>query len=70
MRTLENIAAAAESVCEAPLTSIHCRFQQLNISGTALRRILHKGFGIMPYKAQMFQELKPIDHSMRFRFAK
>ena len=29
--TPENIAAVAESVCEAPLTSIHRRSQQLNI---------------------------------------
>ena len=30
--TPENIAAVAESVCEAPSTSIHGRSQQLNIS--------------------------------------
>ena len=39
VRTLENIAAVAESVCEAPSTSIHCRSQQLNISETSLRWI-------------------------------
>ena len=38
----ENIAAVAESVCEASLTSIYRRSQQLNISETSLRRILHK----------------------------
>ena len=32
--TPDNIAAVAESVCEAPSTSIHCRPQQLNISET------------------------------------
>ena len=31
VRTPMNIAAVKESVCEAPLTSIHCRSQQLNI---------------------------------------
>ena len=31
VRTIENIAAVAESVCEAPSTSIHRRSQQLNI---------------------------------------
>ena len=31
VRTPENIAAVAESVCEAPSTSIHRRSQQLNI---------------------------------------
>ena len=46
VRTPENIAAVAESVCEAPSTSsIHRRSQQLNISETSLRRILHKDLG-------------------------
>ena len=70
VRTPENIAALTESVCEAPSTSIHRRSQQLNISETSLRRILHKDLGITPYNVQLVQELKPIDHPMRFRFAK
>ena len=37
VRTLENIAAVAESACEAPSTLIHRRSQQLNISETSLR---------------------------------
>ena len=37
VRTPVNIAAVAESVCEAPSTSIHRRSQQLNISKTSLR---------------------------------
>ena len=57
VRTPENIAAVAESVCEAPSILIHRRSQQLNISETSLRQILHK-------------ELKPIDHPKWFRFAK
>ena len=69
VRTPENIAAVAESVCEAPSTPIHRRSQQLNISETSLRRILHKHLGMTPYKVQLVQELKLIDHSMRFRFA-
>ena len=36
VRTPENIAAVAESVSEAPSTSLHRRSQQLNISETAL----------------------------------
>ena len=32
VRTPENIAAVAESVCEEPSTAIHRRSQQLNIS--------------------------------------
>ena len=57
--TPENIAAVAESVCEAPSTSNH--------SETSLRRILHKDLGMMPYNVQWVQW--PIGHPMRFRFA-
>ena len=64
MSTLENI------VCKAPSTSIHRRSQRLNISETSLKRILHNDIGMTPYKVQLVQELKPIDHPMRFRFAK
>ena len=53
VRTLENIAAVAESVCETSSTSIHRRSQQLNISETSLRRILHKDLGMTPYKVQL-----------------
>ena len=52
----ENIAVVAESVCEAPSTSIHRRSQQLNIK--------------TPYKVQLVQELKQIEHPKLFRFAK
>ena len=69
VRSPENIVAVAESVCEAPSTLIHCHSQQLNISKTSLRRILHKDLSMTPYKVQLVQELKPIDHPMRFRFA-
>ena len=40
--TPENIANVAENVYEAPLTSVHRRSQQLNISETSLRRIFHR----------------------------
>ena len=50
VHTPENIAVVAESVCEASSTSIHRRSQQLNISETSLRRILHKDFSMTPYK--------------------
>ena len=62
VRTPANIAAVAESVCEAPSTLIHRRSQKLNISETSLRRILHKVLSTMPYKDQLVQELKSIDH--------
>ena len=48
--TPENISVVAKSVCEAPSISIHRRSQQLNISKTSLRRILHRDLGMMPYK--------------------
>ena len=70
VRTPENIAAAAESVCETASTSIHRRSQQLNVSETSLKRILHKDLGMTPYKVQLAHKLKPIDHPMRLRFAK
>ena len=57
VRTPENIAAVTESVCETPLTSIHRRSQQLNISETLLRRILHRDLGMMAYKVQLVQEI-------------
>ena len=59
-----------ESVCEAPSTSIHRSFQQLNISETSLKGISLKDLGMTPYRVQLVQELNPIDHPMRFRFAK
>ena len=70
VRTPENIVAVAESVRKEPSKSIPRRSQQLTISETSLRRVLHKDLGMPPYKVQLLQELKPIDHPMRFRFAK
>ena len=70
MRAPKNIGAVAGSVCEVPSRSLQRRSQQLNILETSLRRILYKDLVMTPYKVQLVQELKPIDHSMRFRFAK
>ena len=56
VRTPKNIAAVPESVYEAPSTSIQFR--------------RHKDLGMTPNKVQLVRELKPIDHPMRFRFAK
>ena len=60
----------AKIVREAPSTSIYRRSQELKISETSLRRILLKNLGMTPYKVQLVQELKPIDHPMRFHFVK
>ena len=57
VRTPENIAAVAESVCEAPSTSIH-RSQQLHILETSLRRTFHKNLAMTPHKVQLVHELK------------
>ena len=70
VHTPENITDEAESVCEAQSTSYQHRPQQLHISETSFRRILHKDLGMTPYKVQLVQKLKPIDHPKRFRFAK
>ena len=45
VRTPKIIAAVAESVYETPSTSMHRRSQELYISETSLRRILHKDLG-------------------------
>ena len=50
-------------MCETPSTSIHRCSQQLNISETSLRRILHK-------VAIQSSIGSGVDHPMRFRFAK
>ena len=57
-------------MCEASSTSIHRGSRQLNISETSLGQILHKDLGMTQYEVELVQELKPIDHQMRFRFAK
>ncbi len=68
-RTPENVDAVAENVRESPGTSTRHRAQELNISRTTLRRILHKDLGMTPYKVQLVQKLKQRDHPFRFRFA-
>ena len=56
VRTPENIVAVAESLCEASSTSIHRRSQQLNISETSFRRILHKDKDKDFYKKNIFSD--------------
>ena len=53
VRAPENIGAVTESVCEALSISIHRRSQQLKISKTLFRRILHKDHGMTTYKVQL-----------------
>ncbi|KAJ8940258.1 hypothetical protein NQ318_004968 [Aromia moschata] len=47
VRTAEKIAAVAQSVRENPRTSIRHRAQQLNVSRTSLRRMLHEELGFL-----------------------
>ncbi|KAJ8960319.1 hypothetical protein NQ318_004053 [Aromia moschata] len=68
VRTAERIAAVAQSVRENPRTSTRHRAQQLNVSRTSLRRILHKDLGLFAYKLQLTQEVKENDHPLRCRF--
>ncbi|KAJ8943512.1 hypothetical protein NQ318_016293 [Aromia moschata] len=56
VRTAERIAAVAQSVRENPRTSTRHR-AQLNVSGTSLRRILHKDVGLFAYKLQLTEEV-------------
>lgn len=64
VRTAETIAAVAENVRENPSTSTRHRSQELDISRTSLRRILHQDLGMKAYKVQLVQELKPNDHPL------
>jgi len=58
VRSIENIAAVAESVKDNPSTSTRLRWWELKISHTSIQRILTKGLALTPY-----------DHPMRFRLA-
>lgn len=55
VRSEENIAAVAQNVAEHPSTSTRHRSQELNISRTSLRRILHKDLGMRAYKVQILK---------------
>ena len=69
VRSAENIAVVAQSVLEHPSTSTHYRSQELNITRTFLRRILHKDFGMKAYKIQIVQE-QHNNRSFAHRFRK
>ncbi|VEN62217.1 unnamed protein product, partial [Callosobruchus maculatus] len=55
-RTMENIAAVAQSVEQYPGLCIPRRSLELGIPQTLLHRILHKDLGIKAYKVQLTQE--------------
>ena len=68
-RSSENIATVAESVSENLSTSTRCRSQELNIPRTTLRRILQKDLAMKPYKVELVQQLKSLDHPSPLQFA-
>ncbi|KAJ8944762.1 hypothetical protein NQ318_000660 [Aromia moschata] len=57
----EDIAAVRVSVQENPRQSIPRRAQELGRSQTLTWRILHRDFGLHPYKIKLTQELKRIE---------
>ena len=61
----QNIAAVSASVHDNPSTSIHHRYQQLDLSYSTTQRILTKDLHFHAYKIQLTQELKPADHRQR-----
>lgn len=69
VRSAQNVAAVRDSVRENPRQSISRRAQELRLSETSLRRILHLNLGMHPYKIQLTQELKINDHRQRRIFA-
>ena len=65
----ENIAIVSESAAEDPNVSIPRRSQELGLSYGTLWRFLHLHLHVHEYKVQFMQQLKPADHSQRFRYA-
>lgn len=68
-RSNENIEAVRQSVAENPNVSYRRRSQQLNISGTTLRRILKQDLYMFPYKVQLTQRLLETDKPRRLAYA-
>lgn len=68
-RSIENIAAVADSVAEDRNESIRHRSQQLGLSYGTTWAILRKDLGLKAYKIQLVQELKPADLPLRHRFS-
>ena len=58
----ENIDLVCESVAEDPAVSIRSHSQQVGLSVSTAWGILHKDLSLKAYKAQITQELKPLDH--------
>lgn len=68
VRTEEAIAAVEVSVTEDPNLSIRRRSQALGLCPSTTWKILRKDLGLHPYKIQLVQQLKPMDHRLRRTF--
>ena len=60
-RSDEVVEAVRDSVADNPNVSYHRRSQELNVSGTTLRRIMKHDLHLFPYKVQLTQRLLPTD---------
>ncbi|XP_011859621.1 PREDICTED: uncharacterized protein LOC105557087 [Vollenhovia emeryi] len=67
-RSNEVIESVRESVAENPNVSYRHRFQQLNASGTTLRRILKDNLHLFLYKVQLTQRILPTDKQRRLDY--
>lgn len=70
VRTDATVAVVQSSVNENPNTSVRRRAQEVAISSASLWRILTEDLRMFPYKVQLVQELKEIDHPSRREFVK
>ena len=67
-RSGEIIEAVKDSVADNPNVSYRRRSQELNVSGTTLRRILKQDLHLFPYKVQITQRLLPTDKPRRLEY--
>ena len=65
-RSEEIIAAVSASIQNEPNQSIPRRSQELGIAQTTLWRIMRKDLGLHAFKIKLTQDLKPLDHLIKF----
>ena len=69
VRTSPNIARVCEAVQSNPYHSARIHAKNLKLSGTTVRRILHKDLKFHPYKMLYTQQLLPVDYATRVAFS-
>lgn len=67
-RSLFNQELVFDNVLVSPQKSVRRRSQELGIPVSSMQRILKKDLRVHPYKIQLTQELKTIDHGKRREF--